>query len=752
MSAPGSVLVRTKLGAPATRAGLVPRARLDALLEKGLGAKLCLLDAPAGFGKTTLLAQWCTTEGEGRRVAWVSLDEGDNDPVRLWVYVVEAIRLVEPNAGAAALDALQRASCDLHGEVLPLLLNELGTFGSELILVLDDYHLVTNAACHRTLGFFVDRLPPDVHVVLSTRADPLLPLGRMRATGELAEIRAADLRFTAEEAATLLNVSMGLDLAPAEVEGLAERTEGWAAALYLAGLSLHGRQDAGAFLASFQGDHRHVADYLGAEVLARQPDAVRTFLLRTSILERLSGPLCDAVLETDDAAETLVELERANLFIVPLDERRQWYRYHHLFAELLRLELANRDAGLVGALHHRAAEWHRRAGNLEEAVHHATAAGEVAEAGALIAEHWLGYWRRGRLETVVRWLDELPGEALTTHPPLAAIASYVGGLRGASEEEVDRWLTIAEAGGDEGPLPAGMSSLEFGVALVRAMFVFGDVGRSLGAARLAVQLAGPERSPVHWMAVAVLGQALYLSGAPAEARPGLAELVRRVSASEQPYAVVGALALLSLVAGDDGDDATAAALAQRALALTEAQGTSKIPLSGSVYLALGRALARGGELAAAEEHLRQALELFGIDSMTAWRAHALLTLATVRHARGDAQGARALVEQVRALLAELADPGMLPVLLEQTERKLGGPPRRRLELVEALTERELAVLRLLPSELSQREIGRELYVSVNTVRTHVQAVYRKLDAATRAEAVERAHELGLLSRSSGPDR
>jgi LuxR family maltose regulon positive regulatory protein len=373
VSAPGLDLVRAKLVPPTLRAGLLPRVGLQSLLQADVQARLCLVAAPAGSGKTTLLTQWRAAAG-GSRVAWVSLDEGDNDPTRFWLWVVEALRTVEPSLGVAALAALRGPSVDLDRVVLPSLLGELAAVESQLVLVLNDYHLVTDATCLHTLGLFLEHLPAGVHLVLSTRVDPPLPLARLRARGELAELRVADLRFTGEEASELLNSAMGLRLAADDVERLVQRTEGWAAGLVLAGLALRGRQDPSAFIASFHGDDRHVAGYLVGEVLARQPEQVRTFLLWTSVLERLSGPLCDAVLETEGSAALLGELEPSNLLLVPLDDRREWYRYQQLFAQLLRLELSYREAALVPLLHRRAAAWHRQAGNLEEASHHATAA------------------------------------------------------------------------------------------------------------------------------------------------------------------------------------------------------------------------------------------------------------------------------------------------------------------------------------------------------------------------------------------
>jgi LuxR family transcriptional regulator, maltose regulon positive regulatory protein len=757
VSVPAPDLVWTKLWPAAPRAGLIPRASLQARLQEGVQGKLCLVDAPAGFGKTTLLTQWRAAAGAAG-VAWVSLEEGDNDPTRFWLYVIEALRTVEPGLGTAALQALRQASADPYRAVLPGLLNELNVAGSQLVLVLDDYHLITNPVCHQTFGFFLEHLPAGVHVVLAARADPPLPLARMRARGELVELRVADLQFTEEEASALLNGSMGLELAPEDVERLAERTEGWAAGLYLAGLSLRGREDPSGFIASFQGDNRHVADYMGAEVVARQQDAIRTFLLRSSILERLSGPLCDAVLEAQGSAGLLVELERSNLFLVPLDDHRQWYRYHHLFAELLRLELGDREPELVPTLHRRAAAWHRQAGNLDEAIGHANAAGEFTQAAALIAQHWLTYWRRGQRATVARWLDGLPDEAILAYPPVAYVAAWIRGYSGASKQQTEGWLAVVERDGaegslpdgvsSEGVLPDGVSSLAFGANLARASLVFDDVGRSVAAGRWALELAGPQSLQFWWMAQSALGHALYLAGQAAETRPQLEELVRRVPAAAQPVAVVLALAVLSLLAGDEDDDDTAMALARGAAATADAQGLSAEPMCGIAYGALGRALARQGELAEAEVQLVRALAPVGIDSMLLPRAFTLLLLAPVRRDRGDLAGARALVEQARELIDRFVDPGALPVLLEQTEQALAAAPRRRVEAAEPLTERELAVLRLLPARLSSREIGRELYVSVNTIRSHIQAVYRKLGVSTRAEAVAQARELGLLPGSA----
>jgi LuxR family maltose regulon positive regulatory protein len=485
-----------------------------------------------------------------------------------------------------------------------------------------------------------------------------------------------------------------------------------------------------------------VADYLVAEVLARQPAELREFLLRTSVLERLSGPLCDAVLQTQGSAELLGELEASNLFVVPLDDRRHWYRYHQLFAQLLGLQLGAREPGLVPVLHRRAAAWHQANGNVEEAIGHASAAGDLAEAGTLIARHWASHWLGGQRATVARWLEGMPDAAILADAPVALIAAWTRGFGGASKQDTERWLAAAEDPSYGGPPPDGMSSQAFGAALARATLIFDDAGRSVAAARRAVELAGDRPAEFSW-ASSALGQALYLAGRSAEARPRLEDLVSQVPAWVQPYAVVTALAVLSLLAADQ-DDPAAASLARRAVATAEAHAVSFEPLSGIVYLALGRALARQGELAEAQGQLGRALELFEVDSMGLHRTLALVVLAWVRHGRGDLPGPRALIHQARGLVEQFTDPGMLPAVLKQTEEALGSRPHQPVPLTTPLTERELTVLRLLPSRLSTREIGRELSVSVTTVRSHVQAIYRKLQVNSRAEAVTQARQHGLL--------
>src|SRR5271165_6551228 len=411
-SAAPAALLETKLYVPRSRRGLVPRPRLSEMLDRGTALKLTLVSAPAGFGKTTLLTEWlaaaATVPAGGRLVAWLSLDRGDNDPASFWTYVIAALRTVAPGVGESALSLLQASQPAPVEAVLTTLLNDLGAIAADIVLVLDDYHVIDAREVQEEMAFLLDHLPAGLHVVIASRADPALPLARWRARGELAEIRAAGLRFTPSEAAAYLNEMMGLQLTARDVAALEGRTEGWIAALQLAALSMQGREDVAGFIAGFAGDDRYVVDYLAEEVLQRQPDRVQAFLLQTSILGRLSGPLCDAVTGQGGGKAMLEALDRGNLFLVPLDDRRQWYRYHHLFADVLQARLLDERPDQVPDLHRRASAWYEQNGEPQVAIGHALAAEDFGRAADLV-ELAIPAMRSNRQEATVRgWLEVLP--------------------------------------------------------------------------------------------------------------------------------------------------------------------------------------------------------------------------------------------------------------------------------------------------------------------------------------------------------
>ena len=399
-------ILRTKLFVPPPRPQVVARPRLTARLNEGLRRKLSLISAPAGFGKTTLVSEWLA--GCGRPVAWLSLDEGDGDPVRflacliaaLQTLVVNGVEKIAADMGQGVLGALESAQPPPIELILPALLNDVGAIPVDFVLVLDDYHLVDDPRVDSAMAFLLEHLPPQMHVVITTREDPNLPLARLRGRGQLTELRAADLRFSPAEAAEFLKRVMGLDLSPDAVALLEARTEGWIAGLQLAALSMQGREDVPGFIQAFAGDHRYIVDYLVEEVLQRQPEPIRDFLLQTSILDRLSGPLCEAVTGQPGGKTRLEALQRGNLFVVPLDDTRHWYRYHQLFADVLLAHLMEERPDEVFALHRRASEWHERNGSAPDAIRHALAARDFTRAAGLI-ELAMPAMRRNRQESVI---------------------------------------------------------------------------------------------------------------------------------------------------------------------------------------------------------------------------------------------------------------------------------------------------------------------------------------------------------------
>jgi LuxR family transcriptional regulator, maltose regulon positive regulatory protein len=731
---PEPVLLETKLHAPTPGPSTMARPHLFARLGAGTGRKLTLVSAPTGFGKTTLLAAWCTAER--RPAAWVSLDQGDSDPWRLWTYVVEALRRVNPIVGRRSLGALRAPGTSLLDAVLPSLLNELAALPDPAILVLDDYHLVDSVVSYRSVAFLVEHLPPNLQLVVSTRSDPPLPLARLRARDQLLELRAPDLRFTSEEAAVFLRERLGPRLDPGQLAALRERTESWPAGLHLAALALKDHPDPGARVATFSGSHRHIIDYLGSELLRAQPQKTQAFLLRTSILERLSVPLCDAVTEAGTSAEILPQVEQANLFLVPLDDRRQWYRYHQLFAEFLRHELEASEPELVPVLHRRASAWYREAGFPDEAIHHAVAAGDLAEVGELIAEHWITYVDRWRIATVRGWLRALPEEVVRGDPVLALVSAWIA-LSFEEPAELDHWLAIAERIPSEGPLRDGTPSLELGIAALRAVSGFHGVRSRLDGARRMLELLPDPASLWFQTACWALGYSLYLSGEPARAQAALEEAIRVGRSLPLRTTMIRSLALLGLVADDRGRAGEAEALGLKALELTEDEGLPDSPAVGCTYTLLGRIRARRGDVHGAREAYERA---FAVHRYPIERFHALVELLPVRHADDDHKG----VEELLAEGLRLESTGIDFGVLARRMKAMSWRYRSAEKLAGALTTREVDVLRRLSGPIPLRDIGRELYISHDTVKSHAKAIYRKLGVSSRSEAVAVSRKLGLL--------
>ncbi|HEX5588948.1 MAG TPA: LuxR C-terminal-related transcriptional regulator [Candidatus Limnocylindrales bacterium] len=739
------IVLETKLTPPRVRAEHLSRRHLLAGLRAGDSRKLTLVAAPPGFGKSTLLAEWAASP-DGPTVAWLTLDENDNDPARFFTYVAAALRRTEPGLGERGLTALRSPGADLIQVVLPLFLNDLAGLGRDVVLVIEDYHVIRNPDVHRALAYLIERSPSVLRVVLSTREDPPLPLGRLRARGDLAEVRAGDLRFTDAETASFLNEALGLALSPSDVARLQERAEGWPAALYLAALSLRGRHDPSQVIDRYAGDDRYLVDYLTTEVLARQTPELRSFLLRTSILRRFSGSLCDAVTERDDSAARLVELERSNLLLVPLDTRREWYRYHHLFGDLLLHELEATSRAVIPELHRRASAWYRDAGLIVDAADHAIAAGDVAAVAELVSRHYAVFVDQGQLQTVIGWLEAIP-EPIAAKDWLLGFAGALVCAHAGRFDEAERWLRLAEQAPPvvrNGQEPAGPLAAVAGyLRLLR-----GDLGESVTLTRRALA-AGTSADPIRALAPQmVLAPGLWWTGEPGEARAIHEAIARTAQAAGITAALVYSLGNRAAIALDEQDEAAAASLADQAIALMAASALQDHPWAGIAHIVHGALLGRRGELQAASTAIEHGVALG--ERLRAWQliAYGWLSLAEVRHRQHEPTAARRLLARVRDVLESLPDPGDGLARLERTEKVLRLRPTRVRDTAAAafweLSQRELEVLRFLPSRLSQREIAAELFVSFNTIRTHTRVVFGKLGVTSRAEAVARARELGLL--------
>jgi len=735
------------LRAPVPRPEQLVRRELLGLLRDGLDTRVSVISAPTGYGKTTLLAHWRRVEEAELPFAWVSLDEQDNDPIRLWRHIVEALRrtlLGGEDFGAGVLVSMSAVGKEFAEITLPMLINEVAELPHRVVLVLDDYQYVSAGKAHESVAYFLEHLPENVHLVVSGRSDPPLPLGRLRATGEMNEIRSEQLAFTEEEVACLLNERMRLDIGPEDLSVLHERAEGWPAGIYLASLSLQDKEDKHAFIEAFRGSNRYVVGLLGEEVLAGLTEEVRRFLLETSVLRRLTGPLCDAVTGREGSAGLLRELAHSNLFVVSLDEQGEWYRYHHLFSELLLYELRSAEPELVPNLRGRASVWLEGEGYMEGAIRQAVAAADFERAGLLIARHWYGYAVTGHSATVERWLESLPDRTIVRNAALCLVEAWLCALDGR-REECEEYLTLADGIAHAGPLPDGTASVESGAASLRAVFGFGGVGDMVEAARRADALGLDRTSPQAPLVKLGQGTSWYFSGNIAQARRAL-EGGLRLTNGGHPIVRMGMLTLLSLIAGDEGLPEEAESLAREALALVDRYKLREIPQATLAPIALGRALAGRGKLEEAQEKLENACSARRrLPGLSPWPTLVgLLALAQARAARGDRAEARATLAEARAILEAFPDAGTFPELLERQERELRARKPQEGQLDGELTERELDVLRLLCGELSTRQMAQSLYVAPSTVRTQIKSIYRKLGTSSRSGAVEEARARGLL--------
>jgi len=653
-------ILTTKLYLPPARPTLVPRPRLTARLAEGLTRPLTLISAPAGFGKTTLVSEWCASQaGRGFPLAWFSLDGDDNDSTRFLTYLIAALSRLKPGLGETTLALLYSPQRPSPQVILTGLINDLSESDAPFALVLDDYHVITAQPVHEALTFLLDHMPQQMRLVILTRADPPLPLARLRVRNDLTEIRAADLRFTRDEAEAFLNRAMGLALSADDVGALEARTEGWIAGLQLAALSMEGRADSSSFIAGFAGTHHYIVDYLTEEVLSRQPDLVRLFLLQTSILERLNGALCDALTLRTDGQATLTALEQANLFVVPLDDERRWYRYHHLFADAIRNRLQQTHPDWLPGLHRRATEWCEQHGFVTEAISHALAGEDKERAARLVEKNALAMVMRRELVTLANWLKAVEADR-QERPWLCVYQAwmlyYAGQLDGI-EGNLQRTEGLVAAS-----LPAesieGKEILGH-IAAIRAgaAFVHKDAARVIDHAQEALRHLPESGVELRTVVNYLLGGAYWLNGDLGACGRALENVDRTGRVAENVPLVVLALSALGRLHLLKGQLHRAAETCREAMRLASSQHGQLLPIAADACFGLGIVSYEWNDLTAATDHLGRFAELGELSGVASYVVLSQVLQARLRQAQGDSNSAFDLLHQAERL-AKQSDLGI----------------------------------------------------------------------------------------------
>ena len=741
-------IAEAKLAAPRLRANAVPRPRILDALDGVHEAAVTLVAAPPGYGKTTVVRTWCAQREAA--VAWVTLDATDNDPTRLWSYVATAADRVRNGLGRGALQRLMLPGGSIEFAVDELM-NALATFDRELVIVLDDLHEVTDGDCMSSIDYALARRPPSVHFVLITRTDPALELAAFRAGGSLVELRMDSLAFTTDEARALLVEGADIDLSADDIETLYRRTDGWPAALVLASVWLRGVDDPQRAVSEFGGEHRFVAEYLSEVTLGTLADDTREFLLRASALERFTAELCDDVLGRSDSRSKLKSLERSNLLVTRL-ERGGWYRIHPLFADFARFRLASEAPDSEREINRRAALWCLDRGLLVEAVEHAFAGGQYGIVARILVENHNAFIRTGRSRTLLRYTRALPGSLISEHPELAVAAAVATTVVGQGALERRRSLQLVRRAQSAAPERVSRY-VEAAAAAARAMAIEPDIAEAVREGRHAVSLALDGEDEAAVFSLSACATALYFAGELEEAWDMAMQAVEHPDIQQRAAGHAMARIALALVALDRGWLEAARLHAETAKVLLGDIGSSRTWLGAQAAAALGSVNAAEGNLVQAEHELAHAERLFRDEVASVHHTWALLLLARVRSRRGRLDAAESELESASAALRELGEGGRLRVLADEVEAEIVEAVTRARsgEVLAPPSAAELAVLRLLATNFTAPEIAAQLHLSVNTVRSHTRALYRKLGVSTRADAVARAAKRGLLeqTKSSG---
>ena len=751
-------ILATKLYVPPARSKIVLRRRLFERLNTGLHHKLILISAPAGFGKTTLVSEWIASSD--RPAAWLSIDEEDSDPTRFLTYLISALQTIKTGLAADVLLALQTSQPPPVESILTTLLNEISTIADDFVLVLDDYHLIDARPVDNALSYLLEHLSPQMHLIITTREDPNLPLARFRVRNQLTELRITDLRFTPFEAAEFLNHVMGLSLTTEDIAALETRTEGWIAGLQLAALSMQGNQDVHRFIQTFAGDHQYIVDYLIEEVLQRQPEPVQHFLLQTAVLDRLSGPLCDAVTGQPGGKARLEMLQRGNFFLIPLDDKRHWYRYHHLFADVLRMHLMAEQLDKVPILHKRASEWYEQNNLMAEAIRHALAGTDFERAAGLI-ERSLPFMRQSRQEsTLLGWLKALPDELFQHHPVLNV--HYVGTLLQNGQfdgveprlREIERWLATPE---DIRGRAVYVDEEEFqrlpsSVAMYRAAIAQaqGDVGNAMKHASKVLELTRDDDDFPRGAASSLLGLASWASGDLETGYQtfsnGMAHLQRVGFIAD----VIGGSVTLAEIRITQGRLHEAMSIYERGLQLATKQGASVLRGAADMHVGMSELYYERNELNTAEQHLLKSRELGELNQLPKnpyrWR----VAMSRIRETQGDLEGALDLLDEAEILYMGDFSPNVRPISAlkarvwvkqGQLEKALDWARKRKLSIEEEPSYlREFELITFVRILLSQYQRDN----SINLLQNAMGLLERLLKAAEEGGRVGSVIEVLIL--------
>ena len=738
-------LITTKLLIPAPRHGLVSRPALLDNLTKGIAGKFTLISASSGYGKTTLMAEWCATQGQGHPLAWISLDKGDNDPARFLSYLIAALHTIQDGLGQDASTLMQGAQNPFDESILSVLINEISTAFHDFALVLEDYHVIELREIHHIVTFLLEHMPPQMHLVILTRSDPPFPLARYRARGELSEIRVKDLRFSSDATIFLLNDIAGLELSDESIQTLIDRTEGWITGLQLAALSIKGREDSSEMISAFSSGHEYIFDYFIEEVLDRQSDALKKFLLQTSILDRLNASLCEAVTGQTDGQATLEHLEKANLFLTSLGNEYGWYRYHHLFADVLQNRLRRFYPEQIPGLHQKAAYWFEQNDLVMEAIEHSLSANDSQHATRMAERYGVNLLRNGNLATLMSWFNRLPETAFEDYPRLNVYRAWVLLLTGMNAD-VEKYILAAEEAAKAGNVFDELRG-DFAAVLAYDASLRGDMEWAYAKAHEALEWLTKDNYTVRSVMAFVLGGIYFMRQDFPRAILSMHEASRMGEQSGNFNVAVSALSAMGSIHLGQGDLDQAEKAFSKALKFSKGRHGRFLPIASNAFSGMA-------ELCLLRKDSEQARQwaIKGLELGEEWinpdsRVGCLLILAQVNHQEGDFNEAQSKLDEAkRVASSRVLTPGTSERIkaCETFFSERSPDTAKQYSLIDPLSERELEVLRLFAEGHSNQEITDKLIISLGTVKAHSSNIYRKLGASNRTQAVIKARELNLL--------